>query len=107
METRLESEFFKTFINFLALLAKKLRPKIKKLLNYLIIGLIINFVVFRSFWTRNSSKSSKVSIGSGFSLVSNKNLSEILPSSSLGLRPDEVGQKGLKQLHLWHYSQNT
>jgi len=49
METRLESEFFKTFINFLALLAKKLWPKIKKLMNYLIIGLIINFVVFRSF----------------------------------------------------------
>jgi len=34
------------------------------------------------------------------SLVSNKNLSEMLPSSGMGLGPDEVGQKGLKQLHL-------
>jgi len=37
---------------------------------------------------------------SDFSLVSNKNLSEILPSIGLGLGSDEVGQKDLKQLHL-------
>jgi len=35
-----------------------------------------------------------------FSLVPNKNLSKILPSSGLGPWPDEVGQKGLKLLHL-------
>jgi len=42
-----------------------------------------------------------------FSLVSNKNLSEILPSSGLGLGPDEVGQKGWKRLHLWRRSQKN
>jgi len=31
----------------------------------------------------------------------------MLPSSGLGLRPDEMGQKGLKQLHLWCHSQKT
>jgi len=35
-----------------------------------------------------------------FSLVSNKNLSEILPSSTLAPGPDEVGQKGFKLQHL-------
>jgi len=53
------------------------------------------------------SKSSKVSKDSDFDLFSNKNVNKILPSSSLGLGPDEVGQKGLKQLHLWHYSQKN
>jgi len=38
----------------------------------------------------------KVSKDLDFSLVSNKSLSEILPSSSLGLGTNEVGQKGLK-----------
>jgi len=33
------------------------------------------------------------------SLVANKNLSEMLPSSSLGVGPDEVGQKGVMLLH--------
>ena len=33
------------------------------------------------------------------SLVSNKNLSEILPSNDLGPWPGEVGQGGLKVLH--------
>jgi len=28
----------------------------------------------------------------------------MLLSSDLGLGPDEVGQKGLKQLHLWCHS---
>jgi len=32
------------------------------------------------------------------SLVSNKNLSEILPCSGLGTGPDKVDQKGLKVL---------
>jgi len=32
-------------------------------------------------------------------------LSKKQPSSSLGLGPDEVGQNGLKLLHLWHHSQ--
>jgi len=34
-------------------------------------------------------------------------LIEILPSRGLGLGPDEVGQKGLKQHHLWCHSQKT
>jgi len=38
-------------------------------------GLITYFVVFRS-WTRNPSKSSKVSKGSDFNLVSNENLTK-------------------------------
>ena len=40
-----------------------------------------------------------------YSLVSNKNFSEILPSK--GWRPEsgKVGQGGLRVLHLWHYSQ--
>ena len=54
-----------------------------------------------NFWTRNTSKSSKVSKDSEIGLVSNKNFRKILPSSSLSLGPDEVGQKGLKLLHLW------
>jgi len=41
----------------------------------------------------------------GFNLVSNKNLSEKLPSSCLGPEPDEECQKGLKLLHLWCHSQ--
>ena len=31
----------------------------------------------------------------------------MLPSRGLGLGPDEVGQKGLKLLHLWRHSQTT
>ena len=61
----------------------------------------------RNFWTWNPSKSSKLSKDSDFSLVSDKNLSEILPSSGLGLEPDEVSQKDLKQLNLWRHSQKT
>jgi len=53
----------------------------------------------------NPSKSSKVSKYLDFSLVSNKNWSEILPSSGLGPGLDEVGQSGLKIRHLWHHSQ--
>jgi len=40
-------------------------------------------------------------------LVSNKNLIEKIPSSGLGLGPDEMGQKGLKQLHLRRHSQKN
>ena len=32
-------------------------------------------------------------------------MNEILPSSSLGPGPHKVGQKGLKLLYLWNYSQ--
>ena len=35
----------------------------------------------------------KVSKDIDFSLFSSKNLSKILPSNGLGLRPDKVGQK--------------
>jgi len=37
--------------------------------------------------------------------VSNKNFSEILPSNGLSPEPGEVGQGGLKVLHLWCHSQ--
>jgi len=53
--------------------------------------LLILFVLGHNFWTRNPSKSIKVSKDSDFCLVFNKNLSELLPSSNLGLGPDEVG----------------
>jgi len=68
-------------------------------------GLITLLIIDHNIWTRNPSKSIKLSKDSDCSLVSNKNCSEILPSSSLGLGPDEVGQNGPKQLHLWHHSQ--
>jgi len=60
-----------------------------------------------NFRTRNPSRSSKVSKNSDCSLVSNKNFSKLLPSSSFGPRPGEVGQGGLKVLHLRHHSQKT
>jgi len=41
-----------------------------------------------------------VSKDSDYSLVSNKNFSEILPYSGLGPGPGEAGQGGLKVLHL-------
>ena len=49
----------------------------------------------------------QVSYDLDFTLVSNKNLSEILPSSGLGPGPDEVGEKHLKLLHLWRHSQKV
>ena len=52
------------------------------------------FIVDHNFWTRNLSKSSKVSKVLDFSLVSNKSFSKILQSGGLGLGPDELGQKG-------------
>jgi len=57
--------------------------------------------LYQSFWTRNPSRSSKVSKESDYSLVCNKNFSEILPSNGLGSGPGKVGQGGLKVLHLW------
>ena len=106
METSLESESVEPLIDFLAFLVQKLRPKINKIINYQIFDLfVILLCLGHNFWTQNTSKSSIVSKESDFSLVSKKNLSEILPSSSLDLGPDEVGQKGLKQLNLWHHSQ--
>ena len=61
------------------------------------------FILDHNFWTRNFSRSSKVSKDSDFSLLSNKNFSEILPSSSLG--PGEVGQGGLRVFHSQRHSQ--
>jgi len=40
-----------------------------------------------------------------FSLVSNKNFSEKLPSNGLGPGPGKMGQVGLKVLQFWHHSQ--
>jgi len=51
-----------------------------------------------NFWTRNPSKSSKVSNDSDCSLVSNKNFSEIPPSNGCRPRSGKVGQGGLKVL---------
>ena len=64
--------------------------------NYLIIVFITLFIRDHNFWTRNPSKSIKVSKDLDFSLVSSKNLSKILPSSGLGLEPDKVGHEGLR-----------
>jgi len=47
METRLESKSFETLIDFLVFLVQKLWPKPDKIIDYLIMGLITNFVVFR------------------------------------------------------------
>ena len=57
-----------------------------------------------NFWTGNP-KSIKVSKDSDCSLVSNKIFSEIQPSNGLRPGPGEVGQGGLKMLHLWRHSQ--
>jgi len=54
-------------------------------------GLLTLFILDHNIWTRNLSKSIKVSKDSDFSLISNKNLSKILPSSGWGLGADEVG----------------
>ena len=96
LETRLESEFFEPLINFLAFLVQKLWSKINKLINYLIY-----------FWTRNPSRSSKVSKDLDCSIVSSKNFSEILPPNDWRPGPGKVGQSGLKFLHLWRHSQKT
>jgi len=50
---------------------------------------------------------SQVSKDLDFTLVSNKNVSEILPSSGLGPGPDVVAKKHLKLLHLWRHSQKV
>jgi len=55
-------------------------------------------------WTLIPNRSSKVSKDMDCSLVSNKNISEILPSNGLGL--GEVGQGGLKALHLMSLIKN-
>jgi len=56
------------------------------------------------FFCRNLSRSSKVSKDSDSSLVSNKNLSEILPSNDW--RP-KLGKVGQEVLNLWHHSKET
>jgi len=48
METRLESESFVTLIDFLVFLVQKLWPKINKVINYLIVGLVTNYLVLKS-----------------------------------------------------------
>ena len=63
------------------------------------------FTLDHNFSTRNPSRPSKVSKDSDCSLDSNRNLSEKLPSNGLGPGPGEVGQDGLKVLHLWCHSQ--
>ena len=61
------------------------------------------FILDPNFWTWNPSKLSKVSKDLDLSLLSNKSLSNIIPSSTLGPELDEVGQRGL--VHWWHHSQ--
>jgi len=53
-----------------------------------------------NFRTRNPSRSSKVSKDSDYSLVSNKNFSEILPPNGWRPGPGKVGQGHQKVLHL-------
>jgi len=66
-----------------------------------------NTALDHNFSTRNLRKSSKVSKDSDCSLVSKKNFRKILPSSGLGPGAGEVGQGGLKVLHLWCHSQKN
>ena len=80
------------------------RFEITKQSNYLNIGLITWFIIDHNFWTTKPSKSIKVSKDSNCSLVSNKNLSEILPSSSLG---PGLGEMGQGSLYLWYHSKKT
>jgi len=54
-----------------------------------------------NFWTRNPSRSSKVSKDLYCSLVSSKNFSEILQPNGWRPGPGKVGQGGQKVLHLW------
>jgi len=62
--------------------------------------------LYHNLWTLNLSRSSKVSKDSeDWSLISNKNLSEILPSNGLNPGPGKAGQGGLIVLHLWRHSQ--
>jgi len=63
------------------------------------------FTLDHNFRTQNPTKSSKISKDSDCSLVSNKNFSEILPSNGFRSGPGEVGQGGVKVLHLWRHSQ--
>jgi len=58
-----------------------------------------NFCDNHNFWTRNLSRSSKVSKDSDCSLLSSKNFSEILPPNGWRLGPSKVGQGGLNVLH--------
>jgi len=56
---------------------------IKKIFGLILLALNIFITLDHNFWTWNLSRSSKVSKDSDCSLVSNKNLSEILPCNSL------------------------
>jgi len=103
LETRLESESFEPLIDFLAFLGQKLWSKTNKLINYLISQIFFTNL-HHNFWTRNPSRSSKVSKDSDCSLVSGKNISKILPPNSWRPGPGKVGQGGLRVLHLWRHS---
>jgi len=84
LETSLESNSVEPLIDFLAFLVQKLWLKNNKL------------IILCYF--NPSNKSSKVSKNSDFSLVSNENFSEKLPSSGYHSGPHKVGQKN------WNYS---
>ena len=100
LEAGLELESFEPLIDFLEFLVQKLWYKLNKLTNKSNI-----FIIFdHNFWTRNLSRSSKVSKDSDCGLVSNKNFSKILPSSGLGPGPGEVVQ-GALNVYLWCHSQ--
>ena len=97
LETRLESKSFEPLIDFLAFLVQKLWSNINN-----------NFTnLHHNFWTRNPSRSSKISKDLDCSLVSSKNFSEILPPTGWRPGPGKVGQVGLKVLHFWRHSQKT
>ena len=103
--TKPESESFQPLINVVAFMVQKLWSQINKSINCLIIYFVC-FRIDRKLWTWDPSKSPTVSKDSDFSLVSNKNISKILPSGGLGPGPGEVGQNSLKVLHLWRHWQN-
>ena len=105
LETRIKSESFEPLINFLACLDHKLWYKINKLINKLISHIFTS--LDHNFWTRNLSRSSKVSKDSDCSLVSSRNFSKILPPNSWRPGPGKVGQGGLKVLYLRRHSQKN
>jgi len=72
----------------------------KNLVKKLKIDFLLNLWLFlHNFWARNARKPIKASKDLDYSLVSTKNLSQNFCSSSCGLGPDDLGQKGLNLSH--------
>ena len=68
---------------------------------------MILLILGHTLWTQDPRKSIKGSKNSDSSLVSNKNLSEILPFSGLDLGQVTWAKMATNLLHLWRHSQKT